>query len=722
MRTTTNNKTSELKAYMCTSTLEHDQAVSVAEMMSANRRKLSLMQTCPQGALFEPANEYEDLMFPSLVYDLAKERSQKKAIRQMSNRQMSNSRVVETRQCGVILTKHNCSSISNDSLEHLYEDILSPTVNNNAKDTSRRDICRSSPEDALPNLEDSSRADSCQKNICQKVTFRKDTCHRTPAVAPPRLFAFKSLSDTDLRRGFRMADTEMEVYTKVTTGNFLDVRSPAAPAAPLPEKNADTTFNTYGAFPEPEQGFYRCHDNLEDIDELDLIPDLFSARKTRANPVRTPADHTTANQSTASYHPTANCSKAEGAQSENCRKLNRVNSDKCLPANVSKADELEKDTRRNSFDSGRGSSTSTLIRTDKEEMEEVSSCSRNCLCSSCCSISPGKLSLGDNKCHQYENFLLPPKGALKLSPPPPPLPPKNRQSHLPALPPKPTTDKPTAASKSNVEESVRALQSLSNDLLGLIESTKKDTSSRSVTLCGSNNPEDEKIREKESRPPINKAVARILDFEELEEVDPEEKEEDLPKEEVAKTPKRNRPLFRSLRKDSPSLKKVIKHASPSMSIVRKRKYLLCSPKIKAGKDPAHRKSPSPAKGASPRKKRAKQETDDKENASPDYRSFKARAAAHNLPVIPFYLATPSDGAPSVVGSCNNDDYMVMTPQLTPMSRQSFLPTPSTTVGSLASSSQHCQSCTCGNHHPVVRTSRRLPPPPPPPLTVKHTKL
>jgi hypothetical protein len=36
-------------------------------------------------------------------------------------------------------------------------------------------------------------------------------------------------------------------------------------------RDADVTFSAAG---EPEQGFYRCHDNLDDIHEKDLIPDL----------------------------------------------------------------------------------------------------------------------------------------------------------------------------------------------------------------------------------------------------------------------------------------------------------------------------------------------------------------------------------------------------------------------------------------------------------------
>ena len=223
-----------------------------------------------------------------------------------------------------------------------------------------------------------------------------------------------------------------------------------------------------------------------------------------------------------------------------------------------------------------------------------------------------------------------------------------------------------------------------------------------------------KVKEEEEKKPV---VARALDF------------EGVASEAKSCTPKssiRNKGLFRSLRKDSP-MRKAMSAASPSLSIVRKRKYLLCSPKIKADQVKSLR---------SPRKKKVKkqQKADNKANAepstttSPDFSRFKARALEDNLPVIPFYLTEEEEEVsslptPSVVRQ-SSDDYVEMTPQasVTPaVSRQSFLPPNSTMTsggGSSYKSKGHCRSCTCPDHK-----SRRLPPLPPPSFEgMKHTQL
>ena len=698
---------------MCTTT-EHDQKIFSPVRMTTQAEPN--MMPCPPSvgavtnairpfaghssfsqAVFQPANEYEEFVFPSLVSNLM-------------TKSNSKSKIVESRQCGVILTKHNVSDVS---LEHYYEDILSPkSVNNNPESS---DICRQ------------------DRNLSAKAQSDKSKFEQ--AAATRARLNFKSLSDTDLRREWRMADTELEVYTKVSTANFLE----ASPGAPLySDRLGDTTFNTYGRFPEPEQGFYKCHDNLEDIDELDLIPEaqMFSARKSRQEAAK------------------AETQKSEVIRRSSATEVNSVKSQKsgCVESEVVKQqmvdrplskDEIESDNRRNSFDSGRGSSTSTLIRSDKVISED---------CASCMSISPAKLSLSiseeaaeaDNQ-PVYENV-------YKKSPPPPPLPPKNKPlesdtSRLPALPPKPnrlSSNNRSNNNNNNVEESVRALQSLSNDLLGLIESTKKDASKAAsgVTLRSSGNskPQAEfkelKTPDAEEEASAKKPVARTLDFEQVSDEEPTTLES-------VKTPKaggfrRNKGLLRSLRKDSP-MKKL---TSPSLSIVRKRKYLLCSPKVTLAKGTpdvaqSYRSQKSSPK-SSPSKKKAKKgqvkgepSEADKENTV-DFSGFKTRALANNLPVIPFYPATPS-----VDNQTDDSDYMVMTPlqpsehrstiqSLTPLRRrESFLQHHTVTSVVKNCNSSHCLGCSCGNQHktknPAVSkfAGRKLPPPPVP---MKHTEL
>ena len=502
------------------------------------------------GVYLQPANEYED--FPSVIYDLAKE--------QRVTAEDHCTKIVEERRCGVILTKHNCRK--EESFEHFYEDIKSPNHNNNI-----------SPAPPLPSKKEAKHDDFAKKRLLKK----------------------KSLSESDLKSKFKMAaDSEIEVYTKVTSANFLDDDRPS-----------DTTFTTYG--PEPEQGFYKCHDNLSDVDELDLIPELFSHKKPRKR----------------------------------------------------------MDERRNSMDSGRGSSTSTLMQdpeTDESKMTrkgEEGSCQDNCLCNSCCSInlSTKVLEAADT------NFL------TSLQPPPPPLPPKPVKQTPPNLPPKP---------RSNVEESVRALQSLSNDLLGLIQSSK---AASDVT---------------QGRHPstsVATVARRALDF-----------EDNSPK-----TPKRH--LFRSLRvkkTKTDSFKK--KTFSPSIAIGRKRKYLLCSPKVKTDLYRHVLQKPSPTK--TPSKKRLKQQ-EDKENKvqrkSPYYRECEAAAIANNLPVIPFNQ-TPIGGARTPVAKRDSDDYMVMTPvvgggqMFTPLRRQSFLKLEDS-LSLHPTTNKHCASCTCENHRGTKSPSK-----------------